>query len=1056
MKKRILSLVLALVLCLSLLPTAALANEIELTKATQSLGSTHTYKLNEDVTLDNVYGYLTVNPDANATLDLNGHVLTGTDSRVIYYGIGADNLSKSATLTLIDSNPTAVHYFTVDSDGRWSLCPTEGHTHDETCRKVTGGCIVSGSTSYCVQVDSSKKTFIMKGGNLIGGQKNGSIGVQVNGSFIMEGGSIQGCRSSRFGSVLVGLGAKITLGGDPNKTVTIADTSTGGSGVWLDNAYNGSPAAKLTVGVMKDGSSFTVQRKDGAKLTYVGDLDLTTATDDVTETYYIWDSDEKILELKNACCTTVKLPCDSTVKGSGYAQLIRSDGTIEGNLTFDGATIEVGSIMWHHNDAGPKIILKNGSTLTATGEGGLFAGGYDIQDSSTLVLDGAPISSSSEGVIDDLNDCLPDGKTYYANNEGSAKYLHKTENSTEGSDRVTSETFRRYCEVKFYSGDRGEFAEGTKTELRVPYGSTVTPPTATPNDPDSFACTGWEREDNSLKVDTTINDPITADRVAFTAKYERFETKSFDYTNNIVLGGTVAPTAQEFELEVINSDHTPMNAATVSGGKTQVTASTVFSEDTTTGKTQAALTGQLTLKGLPAQLGENGETFPCFVRQKAVTADGWTTATEAYLLAYDTQIEQGEEEDSPTLKIYPAEEGEDGTYEIESDAEGIAKPVVRMTFTNTYTDPWSEPTYTVTFEANGGSDVDPQKVVSGQTATEPAAPTRDGYTFGGWYTDESLRTAYDFETPVTGDLTLYARWIFNRGASSSGTYYFIKTSVSTGGSITPSGTVRVRRGADRSFTITPAAGYAVCSVLVDGEEVGARTSYKFENVHENHTICVTFQRNLPKGLNYLDHNAYVQGYPDGTVLPDGSITRAETAMMFYRLLTAERRAEIETSACSFTDVRADAWYRTAAATMAAGGYLAGYADGSFGGERLITRAEFIAALVRFLGVRDVTCSFFDVPTRHWAYAYVATAADAGWVTGDHGAFRPDEAITRAEAMVIINRALCRGVDDGSELLSFKRYPDNVFGAWYYYEVIEATNGHTYTGARPSEDWTSLQ
>lgn len=304
------------------------------------------------------------------------------------------------------------------------------------------------------------------------------------------------------------------------------------------------------------------------------------------------------------------------------------------------------------------------------------------------------------------------------------------------------------------------------------------------------------------------------------------------------------------------------------------------------------------------------------------------------------------------------------------------------------------------------------------------------------------------------------------GSGGSGsTWYTITASAGTGGSISPSGAVSVRRGSDKTFTVSPAQGYVLSDLLVDGKSVGTPTTYTFENVKTSHTIKAVFKTDpasqtdpdRPVGLNSTDHVAYVQGYADGTVRPNAPVTRAQVAVILYRLLTPERLAEIETDAHSFTDVTAADWYSHEVATMANGGYISGYADGSFGGNDPITRAQFVTILTRFLSQRDVDCDFTDVPARHWAYNAIATAVDAGWIAGyADGSFRPDQPVTRAQVMAIINRALDRGVDANSQLLGAQSFTDNPVTAWHYYEVIEAANGHDYTGHRPSENWTALR
>lgn len=207
------------------------------------------------------------------------------------------------------------------------------------------------------------------------------------------------------------------------------------------------------------------------------------------------------------------------------------------------------------------------------------------------------------------------------------------------------------------------------------------------------------------------------------------------------------------------------------------------------------------------------------------------------------------------------------------------------------------------------------------------------------------------------------------------------------------------------------------------------------------------------GLGTDDHIAYVYGYPDGTVRPNGTITRAEVTTIFYRLLTSARRDEIFTSENSFRDVNSSMWYNKAASSMAAGGYIQGYADGTFGANKPITRAEFVCLAARFATKTTGFASYTDVDNGHWAARSIAICASNGWVQGyEDGTFRPDQPITRAEAMTIINRMLGRGVSKGYVCKGAVRYTDNDPGSWYYFEVLEATNDHEYRNARPFEQW----
>lgn len=207
------------------------------------------------------------------------------------------------------------------------------------------------------------------------------------------------------------------------------------------------------------------------------------------------------------------------------------------------------------------------------------------------------------------------------------------------------------------------------------------------------------------------------------------------------------------------------------------------------------------------------------------------------------------------------------------------------------------------------------------------------------------------------------------------------------------------------------------------------------------------------GLGTDDHIAYVYGYPDGTVRPNGTITRAEVTTIFYRLLTSVRRDEIFTSENSFRDVNSSMWYNKAVSSMAAGGYIQGYADGTFGANKPITRAEFVCLAARFATKTTGFASYTDVDNGHWAARSIAICASNGWVQGyEDGTFRPDQPITRAEAMTIINRMLGRGVSKGYVCKGAARFTDNDPGSWYYFEVLEATNDHEYRNARPFEQW----
>ena len=228
---------------------------------------------------------------------------------------------------------------------------------------------------------------------------------------------------------------------------------------------------------------------------------------------------------------------------------------------------------------------------------------------------------------------------------------------------------------------------------------------------------------------------------------------------------------------------------------------------------------------------------------------------------------------------------------------------------------------------------------------------------------------------------------------------------------------------------------------------------------------------VPTGLNGDDHFAYIVGYPNGNVEPNGNITRAEVATIFFRLLTEEVRTANSTQSNSLSDVTRGQWFNHAVSTLSSMGIVKGHNDGTFAPNAPITRAEFAAIAARFDDKnRDTSSKFTDIAS-HWAKNEIGIAANKGWINGyPDGTFRPNQYITRAEAMTLVNRVLNRLPENSSDLLnSMIKWPDNSdASAWYYLAVQEATNSHAYsdkskddkyekwTTIRDARDWTELE
>lgn len=219
----------------------------------------------------------------------------------------------------------------------------------------------------------------------------------------------------------------------------------------------------------------------------------------------------------------------------------------------------------------------------------------------------------------------------------------------------------------------------------------------------------------------------------------------------------------------------------------------------------------------------------------------------------------------------------------------------------------------------------------------------------------------------------------------------------------------------------------------------------------------------PPALDKGDHYAYIIGKSDGLVHPEADITRAEVATIFFRMLTEESREEYWSQTNPYHDVRPDIWYNNAVSTLTRAGIVKGKPGNLFAPQDSITRGEFAAMAVRFFGGEtDGTDHFTDI-AGHWANHEINLAYARDLIRGyPDGTFRPDQPITRAEAMVIVNRVLERYPHREHLLPDMITWPDNLdTSAWYYADVQEATNSHAFSMSRdaesqPYEVWTALR
>ena len=452
--------------------------------------------------------------------------------------------------------------------------------------------------------------------------------------------------------------------------------------------------------------------------------------------------------------------------------------------------------------------------------------------------------------------------------------------------------------------------------------------------------------------------------------------------------------------------------------------------------------------------------------------------------------------------------------------------------------------HTLTFETNGGSAINPVTVRHGNAVARPADPTKDKYTFIGWYADPEFTEEYDFATVLEADKTIYAKFeltstpigdiyvrydVLHIKQLPDGTYDLANAEVehlSAKKDTTVTAVIKDYRAThhvnvNRTLSkltgtaIQPYMGvdgkpvYTILSVYYDldfhtltfdtmgGSKIAPetvrhgltvakpkdpvnggflfdgwytdktyRTPYNFATpLTQDTTIYakwflivlpgVTVKKNTPK-LNTADHFAYVQGYPDGTVKPAGNITRAETAAILFRLMDDASRKTYYSTKSGFRDVASGSWYNTYVATLNNAGVITDSSNGYFRPNEAITRAELAAMLAKFSETTSAANYFNDVSAKYWAANAIAICAKLGWITGyPDGTFRPDRNVTRAELMAMINRATGRAPKSADAFLpGMKTWIDNTSDKWYYLDVQEATNSHSYT-VKGSETWTAL-
>ena len=360
-------------------------------------------------------------------------------------------------------------------------------------------------------------------------------------------------------------------------------------------------------------------------------------------------------------------------------------------------------------------------------------------------------------------------------------------------------------------------------------------------------------------------------------------------------------------------------------------------------------------------------------------------------------------------------------------------------------------TYTVTYKDGVDGAAFRDQTTTGLHSGDPTpafsgTPTRSGYTFTGWQPSVAAT--------VTDNAVYTAQWAKNSSSSGHSTRYTLHYE-SNGG--TAYKDERYSSGTKVTLDKTPTReSYTFTGWYADKALTDKITNVKMTG---NKTVYAGWEATgVPDMLNGDDHYAYVVGYSDGTVRPNANISRAEVATIFFRLLKEDVRDGNLTAENTFTDVTDGQWHNKAISTMAKLGVVKGRNAEAFDPDAPITRAEFATICARFDKAQINTSSNFTDISGHWAEKYIERAATLGWIAGySDGTFRPSNYITRAEAMTMINRVLCRMPQSEDDLLNdMTVWPDNHPTDWHYLAVQEATNSHDFDRkGEVNEKWTKL-
>ena len=934
-------------------------------------------------------GYMIELVSASASLTLSNIVIDGAECTVdATHAAETDSIIKAAnggTIVLnsgaILQNNKAMQFGSgILANNRVNITMEDGAIiRNNTNRNYElGGGILIGNGS----------TFTMNGGEISGNTANGGGGVAIIGStMVMNGGTISNNSTYKTsGQGSYGAGVYVAdyanaSGGDTLFTATPASFEMNGGSI-CDNTALDYGGGVLTF--PQQSKKITININNGE----ISGNKVTKGSGGAVAAFF----DDTELNIKGGTLTG-----NSAYQFGGGVFLYQAT-----NVTISGGTISENKAF----RGGGGVCLREGSAVKQTGGsiennvakvgGGIYSGTYTmtggvIKDNNNSLTEEARLSTRGDGVFVGTAFNLGNDAEISTNNDvyltagdsisKEGRYINVISPYTGAStakpiqihseDRTVENTEIGTQLVRYMTDAGGEAAAATADadgifvpSWKMPEGLAIGQSKAAGKTdwmtyvPAVKIQYQWVSTDNPNDVTPPANDYIRTGR-AYTAKAQQnsHQGYTFDgwYTDTTCTVPYVNGT-------VLNTDTVLYGRWKAEHGNLSV-AKTVAGNN---GDTSKAFNFTVTL----GDTGING-TFG-----EMTFADGVATFV----------LKHGESKTAVglpagiTYTVTEAEADKDGYTTTSVNASGsiIKDDTAAVTFTNTRNSSSSHHStrYTLHYESNGGTAYKDECYSSGTKVTLDKTPTRESYTFTGWYADKALTQKITSVT-MNSDKTVYAGW----------------------------------------------------------EATG-----------------------VPDKLNGDDHFAYVIGYPDGKVHPKGNISRAETATIFFRLLKADIRDGNLTADNDFSDVANGQWHNKAISTMAKLGIVKGRRADSFDPDASITRAEFAAICARF-NTKPVenNGSFSDI-SGHWAENEIERAAAFGWISGyPDGTFHPDARITRAEAMTMINRVLCRMPQSESDLLdSMVTWPDNKPSDWHYLAVQEATNSHDFNRqGEVGESWTKL-